>query len=402
MRSFYYISNGKMHRFSEGKATELSSGVLQSYISKVKDSAERNEWKYNGSGAAFTGVYQNRASATDAVSSIYSQVNCVGEYMGDLFYSLDIDSTNGLYRRTEGIANEGIVLCSSSNAYRDFDIKGNLLVTSSHFAGESHIGILNLDTKSFNLYTEGHCRDFSPTWSAVSADKVYFCSAGLPENDRRDPEDEAPRGISQMVNEMYSSARSAKQGPTAICVLDVTAATLDELLTDPRYDYTHPQPTFDGSLYYIRKPYRSGKSAADSLGCFVDALMLPIRLIEALFGFLNVFSAKYSGKTLARSDVKQRDEKEMFIDGNLINAEKELRDNQRRGDKNPGIIPHSWELRRREPNGNDTLIRKGVAAFRVDEKTGDILLSNGSAILLLDKEGREEKLLAAEGVTFIK
>ena len=42
-----------------------------------------------------------------------------------------------------------------------------------------------------------------------------------------------------------------------------------------------------------------------------------------------------------------------------------------------------------------------VALFGI-LRPGDILLSNGSAILLLDKEGREEKLLAAEGVTFIK
>ena len=92
----------------------------------------------------------------------------------------------------------------------------------------------------------------------------------------------------------------------------------------------------------------------------------------------------------------------MYIDGNLINAEKELRANAKKGDKNPGIIPRSWELRRLDSSGNDTLIKRGVSAFRVDETMGDILLSNGSHILKLDKNGKEEKILSAPKVTFIK
>ena len=401
--SFYYVSNGKMYRFEDGKGGELRSEVLDSYVFKVKDSAERNEWKYNGSGAAFTGTFQHRANASDAVSSIYSQVNCIGEYNGDIIYSIDIDNTNGIYRKSSSNANDGIVLCSSSTAYRDFDIRGDLMVTTVSFAGESHVGILNLETKGFNIYTEGRSVDTSPTWSFADREKVYFASSGLPENDDRSrQENDAPMGISQMVNEMYSAARASRRGPSSICVLDILQGTLDEVLANDRYDYTHPQSTSDGSLYYIRKPYKSSGGAMESLGCLADILLLPVRLFEALFGFLNVFSAKYSGKTLSRRDVKQRDEREMFIDGNLINAEKELRDNQRRGEANPGIIPRSWELRRLDKDGNDTLIKCGVAAFRVNEERGDILVSNGSLILRIDKDGKEEKLLSAEGVVFIK
>ncbi len=400
--SFYYISNGKMYRFDEGKSTEIKSGVLESYISRVRSSAERNEWKYNGSGAAFTGNAIPGASAGEAVSSIFSRINCVGEHNGCLIYSLDIDNTNGIYRKSPDTDGEGIVLCSSSNAYRDFDIQGNLLVTSTAFAGESHIGILNLNTNRFNLYTEGHARDSAPVWSAVDGGRVYFCSAGLPENNNNERnEDSAPRGISQMVNEMYANAATPR-GPSAICALDINEGRLDELLADERYDYVHPQSTSDGSLYYIRKPYKSGNNNGGSLGCLADLLMMPFRLIGALFSFLNVFSAKYSGKTLSRSDVKNRDEKQMFIDGNLINAERELRENQRRGDKNPGIIPRSWELHRLDRDGKGTLVRCGVAAYRVDEKSGDILISNGSHILRIDKNGKEEKLLTEQGVSFIK
>ena len=398
--SFYYIRDGKMYRFNGENSKEISSWVLDSYISKVRSRAEQNEWKYNGQGAAFTGSAMPHASASEAVSSIFSRVNCVGEYKGNLLYSIDIDSTNGIYRKSAESESEGIVLCSSSTAYRSFDIKGDRLVASAAFAGESHIGVLDLTTGRFDTYTEGHVRDSSPVWSATDSNKIYFCSAGLPENEKTAPDEKsAPRGISQMVDEMYSSS-SVTLGPSAICLLDISEGRLDELLSDNGYNFTSPFSAPDGSLYYIRRPYKYN-SGGSSFGCLADILMLPVRLFQALFGFLNVFSAKYSGKTLSRSDVKQKSDDQLMIDGNLINAERELKENARRGDKNPGIIPRSWELRRLDKDGNDTLIRSGVAAYKLCTD-GSILISNGSHILRVDENGREEKLLAADKVTFIK
>lgn len=398
--TFYYVANGKMYQFDGDSSKEISSWVLDSYISKVKSRAERNEWKQNGAGAAFMGGAVPNASASDAVSSIFSRVTCVGEHRGNLLYSMDIDSTNGIYRKSADSVSEGMVLCSSSTAYRDFDIKAERMVASASFAGESHIGILDFATGDFDTYTEGHVRDSSPVWSATSDDIVYFCSAGLPENEKKAPEEnQSPRGISQIVNEMYSSS-SVILGPSAICMLNIKEGTLTEILSDNGYNYTRPLSAPDGSLYYIRKPYKYN-SAGNSLGCLVDIFMLPVRLFQALFGFLNVFSAKYSGKTLSRSDVKQKEDRELMIDGNLINAERELKENARRGDKNPGIIPRTWELHRLDKDGNDVLIRKGVAAYKILEN-GEMIVSNGSHILRIDKEGNEEKILSAEGVTFIK
>ena len=134
----------------------------------------------------------------------------------------------------------------------------------------------------------------------------------------------------------------------------------------------------------------------------MDIVLFPIRLLGAIFGFLNVFSAKYSGKTLSKNrDIKNRDEKELFIDGNLINAEKELKANKRKGDKIPGIIPHSWELRRLDTNGNDTLVRAGVAAFFVNENEKNILVSNGSGVLRINSDGKEEKICSVGKITYI-
>ena len=401
--SFYYIAEGKAYFHSNGRANEIRSRVLESYIDKVKESAKRNEWKYSGTGAAFTGTYQPHSDAESRVSSVFSRITCLRPYKGDLLYSLTIDRTNGIYKKTNDDAvTDGIVLSSADNAYCDFDVSGGKLVLSSSFAGESHIGVMELSNGDLQIYTEGHSFDHSPVWSKRDGNKIYFCCTGLPIENREEPRSKAPMSYSELVSEMYSSAKTSERGATSICLLDIEEGTLDELLTDQKYDYTHPQSTSDGSLYYIRKPHRSEGRKTSSLGCLVDLFMFPFRLIGALFGFLNVFSAKYSGKTLSKSgDVKNRNEREMFIDGNLINAEKELKANKSRGEKNPGIIPHSWELRRLDPDGKDHSVRGGVAAFFADESDGTVLVSNGSAILRIDSDGKEEKICSAANVTAI-
>ncbi|MBQ9121776.1 MAG: hypothetical protein IJY12_05400 [Clostridia bacterium] len=401
--SFHYIAEGKAYCFRDGKATELDSKVLKSYVDRVKTSARRTEWKYSGSGAEFTGTYRAGADAESRVASIFSRVHCLRTWEDEVLYSLTIDRTSGIYRKTEdNAASDGIVISDAENAYHDFDIRNGRIVLSAAFAGESHIGIMRLGENICDMYTEGHSWDSAPVWSAVSPDRIYFCCAGLPIEEAPEPTADHPKSYSDMVNEMYSSATVAPRGASAICLLDLVAGTIDEVLSNGKYDYLHPQSTPDGSLYYIRRPYRASSGGSGALGCLGDIFLLPVRLIGALFGFLNVFSAKYSGKTLSKNtDVKNRDERQMLIDGNLIHAEEELKANKRHGDKNPGIIPRSWELRRIAPDGSDTLIRAGVAAFRVDEEDGSILVSNGSHILRLTTDGGEEKLHSATGVTAI-
>ena len=147
-----------------------------------------------------------------------------------------------------------------------------------------------------------------------------------------------------MVSEIYDNTATALRGPTSVCSIDTERGELTEILSDPEYDYTSPYSSFDGSLYYIKKPYSLG-IAPNPLGILGDILLFPFRILRALFSFLNVFSATYSGKTLTKGkNTKYKDEKKTFIDGNLINAEKELQENARKGEKFPGIIPRSWEL----------------------------------------------------------
>lgn len=98
-QNFFYIADGKLYRFEEGRSNEIRSGVLDDYINKVREAAERNEWKRSGQGAMFTGAYEAGSDAASRVSAVSSEIRCVGQYKGDTVYSLGIDRTAGLYRK---------------------------------------------------------------------------------------------------------------------------------------------------------------------------------------------------------------------------------------------------------------------------------------------------------------
>lgn len=403
MRNFYYISNGRMFFFENGKEIQIHSEVFDSYIYKLKDDAARNEWKHSGKGAEFIGSYDMQASAEERVSSVRSNIFGIQKYGEQLFYSISIDGVTGIYRKSPDSDKEGIVISSSDIAYRDFDIKGDRMVYTCEFAGERHIAVLDIDTPYSRTYTEGRTVDSRPVWSKTS-DAVYFVSSGLLLDDGQDEPRGDNRSFAQATAEMLTNTGdpdACERSPEVICRLDFESGSISEILADEKYDFTSPQATEKGELYYIKRPHKT-ESASSFLGCLCDIVLFPFRMLSALFGFFNLFSAKYSGKTLSKSgNAKHKNEQQTVIDGNLINAKKELEQNRKSGDRSPGFIPKTWELRRISPSGEDSLVRKGVCAYRVNSD-GSVLVSNGSYVIEIDENGKEKDVHKAHRVTFIR
>ena len=114
------------------------------------------------------------------------------------------------------------------------------------------------------------------------------------------------------------------------------------------------------------RPYKQPSSGPTAK----DMLLGPVRLLQALGGFLNLFSMRYGGKPLhsggaAPAQAKEKSERELFIEGNLIQAERNLKENQRRGEANPGIVSGAWRLVRlkaRRDVGNRQARRFGLRA----------------------------------------
>ena len=132
----------------------------------------------------------------------------------------------------------------------------------------------------------------------------------------------------------------------------------------------------------------------------MDILMFPVRIIKAIGGFLSVFSMAFGGEPLRTggknpAKSKTADEREAFIEGNMIKAEKQLS-----GDADDGIIPSDWELVKRDKSGNITVLKKRIMDYRL-LSDGDILYSNGSRIGMLsgDKNTVVCKIKYANSIT---
>ncbi len=106
--------------------------------------------------------------------------------------------------------------------------------------------------------------------------------------------------------------------------------------------------------------------------------------------YLNFFSAMYTGRKLTSGGAKGRemDLKQMMIWGNLVRAQRPGTAEEESAD----LVPKSWQLCRRGPNGETKVLAGGVLAYDVNDD-GSIVFTNGNAIFLLDADGRKEHVL---------
>ena len=396
----YYIANNNMYCFDGTRTTELKSTVLAGYTERLYNTAKAQEWKTQGSGAKFTNTF-DPYSAEDKLQSISVYTDGILPTKDGILFTQTIDGISGLYLKKEN-ADDGIVFSDSNVSYTDFDLYDDEIVIASEYAGESHIAVCQNNTVYIRTLTEGETLDVSPSWSRFEEGVIYYSSAGL---ELRAPNQDENKADQSPFARMNAAAQRIRRnvGPASIYRFDTKIGAIDEILTNEKFDYLHPKTDPKGNLYFIKRPFSpAAKENATVLGCLLDIILFPFRLCRALLGFLNIFSMVYSGKSIRKSGdsaAKNKDEKTIYLDGNMINAQKELKNNQRQGEKNPGIVPRSFELCRLAPSGEITVLKRGVIAYTLAEN--GIYYSNGSAILHLDSDGKETLITKVDCATRI-
>ena len=397
----FYIKDKKM-LFVTGQATAepVPNGVYDGVVRRMTDSPKRNEWKNTGRGAMFTGTYTPGTDAASVASSIRSEVTCVGAFNDNLLFTEQIGGTGAIYRKTS-IADMSEVIAFSDTAYsiESFDTSNTKIAVSASYAHFAHIGTLEPSGRGgVSIITEGESIDKNPSFDKSNPNVLYYESAGILLAGEDEPDEPEMMTPAEMMRTMR---RMTQTGPSAIVRINFTTSTLDYILEDENTSYIKPQTDKDGTLYFIRKPYKDEQPKGE--GFLTSLVMVPVRFFSALGGFFNFFSMKYSGQTLTNNGTraKGKDEKQIFIDGNLIDAEKALKENS--GEQNPGIIPKSFELCRLS-GGEIEVVMRGVIAFTFDPD-GNVVYSNGNTIVRINTDGKEERLVndkSAEGVTCLK
>jgi hypothetical protein len=229
-----------------------------------------------------------------------------------------------------------------------------------HKGGSSSIAMMCGDGTDLREVTQGDTIDDAPRWAPASANELIFQSAAIGRN---------------------QAGFAVTQGPFAIHKLNLDVGEVSTLAEDPQFDLLMPHLSSDGTLYYIRRPYRDPSQPPSFWRAALDLILLPIRLLFAVFQFLNFFTVRYTGNNLATAgNVRQKhaDIRQMMVWGNLLDAQKAA-DHDSSG--TPSLVPKTWEL----------IIAKGVLSCDV-YADGSLLYSNGSGVYRVDPTGANEVL----------
>jgi hypothetical protein len=180
--------------------------------------------------------------------------------------------------------------------------------------------------------------------------------------------------------------------------LNVETGELSLVAEDARHDLLAPQMDARGALYFIRRPYKFS-SGRPWWRVLLDVVLIPWRLLQAIFQFFNFFSMKYTGKpldpgTLEAGGVarKNLDVERMVLWGNVVEAHDAMR--RAKPEETPDLVPRSWELVRHDVDGREIALAAGVLSYDL-LPDGSVLYSNGSAVFLRASDGTVRRLLRA-------
>ena len=375
--SYAYLSQGQLHiKLGNDPVRPIDSKFGESVRERAAQIHNRNSWKTQGPGAKFMsgGLPWGRNAAADDPTDIRVDITGIsrGCKPGELFYSLSTPEIGGVFLLQERATEELRLLHSADFRVRRLASgtgQESLACVLQRKGGQSCLAVMRADGTDMHDVTTGDTIDDAPHWTPGSARELVFQSSAIGRN---------------------RAGFAVTQAPFAIHKLDLEAGTVTTLAEDSKSDLLMPQLSSDGWLYYIRRPYPDPNQPPGLWRTALDLVLLPLRLLYALFQFLNFFTLRYTGNTLTTTGnarQKHADIRKMMIWGNLLDADKAA---DRAEDGTPTLVPKSWELIRCKDD-KEEVVAEGVLCYDLYQD-GSILYSNGSAIYRIDQKGSVERL----------
>lgn len=368
-----WLAQGKVRLKQPGEPPRtVESRFGQSIRDRVVRSQQRHAWKMGGQGEKFLSsmMLWGRAPKDPAAVRIAITSLCRGSAAGQMLYSLETDDLCAVLS-LENLGEEERRLWNKNDkriSHLCVAPDGAVACSVRHQFGTANIAVRLSDESGFSEATEGDSLDTAPRWIPGEGRRLVFQSAGVG-RDRH--------------------GNFAGLAPFSIQHLDIDSGDMKTLAEDNVNDLLTPQMTADGTLYYIRRPYTTGREL-NPLRVLKDIVLFPFRLGYAVFHYLQFFSMIYTGKKLTGAggpQARQLDTKEMMIWGNRVSAELMAKTE----DEAPDLVPKSWQLIRERKNYDPEVLAKGVLAYDL-AVDGSLVYSNGSAIFVRDPKGRTERM----------
>ncbi|ABW29362.1 TolB-like translocation protein [Acaryochloris marina] len=376
--NFAYLAGGKLHlKLGDDPVRTIDSQFGQEVQDRTLKRQQRNAWKDKNPMAgmipqAFLQQMEAMGEAKLPVA-IRSVSPCSP---GQLLYTLAVGDVTGVFTLDATQDQEQRLFHNSDFAVQHLNVhpqKDEFACTVMHKDGSANIAVMPIDGARPKEITAGDSIDLAPQWLSGAQKALVFQSAGIARN---------------------SEGFVLEQSPFSIEKLDFQSGEMTTVAESDQFDLLAPKMVADGSLYYIRRPYQARQKRLNILTLLKDILLMPFRLIQAIYEWLNVFTQTYTGKPLVKpGQPKIQAKQDLLIWGNIINTEAEAEKNRRFGDQDsPALVPRSWQLICQRSDGEVQVIGDGVISYDVDAN-GGVVYTNGSAIYATHPGGVPKRLL---------
>lgn len=367
-------SRNQILYFNDSKLSYLNSQYLKNYKKNIDEINKKYEWKTQGVNAMFLGTARSPANVNVVEQATINGMGMLNSE-NKLIYSVEVENNSGIFIKylNNDKEMEHHVIHDSKAGFYNLDYnssKDEVVVAVQQSPLERNIALLDIKTSRYRVITEGDSIDDNPVWGKANPENIYFDSTGVGRNGQG-----IAIGFSTKI----------------INKLNTQTGELNELIAFDGHDCFLPKVDSHDNVYFIKRPYQSHYNRFMSIK---DIIFMPFKILKAIFKWIEFFTIRHTGEPLVTggsnpAKSKEMEPQEIIINGNIINADKVMKENNARGEKYPGIAPKEWELVKMDRDGKYNCIKKGVMGFNIDSE-GKIVYSNGKYILRLNENGKEE------------
>jgi len=371
------IANGELWLHSEDKGPmQIESPFAKELIERALQSRRTTGWKHaprdEQSGVIpSASLWGQRSGADGGNLQVRFLHACRADDENTLYYVLAVGETRGVFRRHLAEDREVRLFHRTGWDCEGFSYNAGdkrLIISSRNTDGSAHVEVYDEDGNRRGAVTDGDCVDAAPSLVPGRAKTIVYQSSGV----ARHPQ------TGQMM----------AVGHACVCKLDYGSGQLETLLDDKRHDFVAPRMDAQGRLYAIRRPAEKPPRQRAGIA-LTDTLLMPFRLLKAVFGYLNFFSMVYGKEPLRsaggpRTPALDQDLGKLWLHGRMIELSKVKGDPQYGGN----LVPRDWELIRVDSSGAaPEVIAQHVASFDIDSR-GSLVYTNGFDIFTIDRGTR--------------
>lgn len=386
--AYAFLARGRLFVAEPGEEPrEIESQFADEYRARVRKIRKKQAWKEQGAGARFmrAGALWGDDMDLEAVPVAFTGL-APGHAPNTVLYSVSTGVVGGVFLLDLDSGEERRLFHSADHRIEHLATSPDHEVVACTLRGKggtSSVAVMAADGSEVFEVTDGDVIDLAPSWLPKTA---------IRDEDRRHQLVFQSAGIGRDAGGVFVAV-----GPASTAILDAEHGELQVLREDAKRDFLAPRMDEDRTLYCVRRPYQDIEEAKPGR-LVLDALLFPFRLLGAVFGWLNFFTLRYSGKPLLSSGgARQRsaDLRQMMMLGNLAGARE---DAEREAEKAAREAVRDWELVALREDGAEEVLAKRVRAYDLCGE-GRLLYTDGVEIRLREPDGTTATLSKKPGIS---